>query len=673
MARTRNEVAQELKDLQAQLSAIRARIEKRGAEGKYGKPTGGEEGEIRALEAKIAKAEGQLEVMPEVQESAPSEEGKPAPTSDASDAPPTVDEVPGDPEPKTSEVDEAGNPTGQTLADMIEGLTGILSRSTDLDDTRAAIRDLISLGRNMPQGGRRRNPATGPFMASFTRPAGREKTGIAKASPERMAERAEDRKEKRAANRNKQARSIVALALEKGKGINAAMGQLKDRFGDSFADSWASSNGIRQDDNGQYRATEDVQDGIVRAAGRMTPEDKAARRQQRLDKASVSRMKRVDGADGTKPDGKISPAEEAADRAARDQRMKDRIINLEQTDVNTGERFRPDQDGNGVIDEAERAEQNRRIGNVEPTYISPRDRRRNEAFEGVGLRAPRPGETSARDVIMADSQEELDRKIGEINQKFEDQQADAAAVNERADAFEAQVPGTMEPNPQIPGQSLIVEDAMSRNIDEIMPSILDGTMSPEEGARLLGEFRDGMIGRTDTQTPEKQSRMREAFPIAPSDLSGAEGLTQGPLGDRLGSGPLAPPVAGRPIPETEEQLGGLLGQSQSEIDDMPTPFDRSQREDFPGDNSILNPSIGAQDPIDLLQRQEELKNMAPDPGFGPVSQGGQNNFLRDYFGGGGGGQPAFAQAGMMGQMVPTQLSGGQTIQYYDGMGNPIYG
>ncbi len=217
MARTRNEVAQELKDLRGQLAAIRARIEKRGAEGKYGKPTGGEEGEIRALEAKILKAEGQLEVLPEVQESAPSEEGKPAPTPDASDAPPTVDEVPGDPEPQTSEVDEAGNPTGQTVSDMVSRLERILNEGSGLDDTRGAIRDLIALGRNMPQGGRRRNPAAGPFMASFTRPAGREKTGIAKASPERMAERAEDRKEKRAANRNKQARSIVALALEKAR------------------------------------------------------------------------------------------------------------------------------------------------------------------------------------------------------------------------------------------------------------------------------------------------------------------------------------------------------------------------------------------------------------------------------------------------------------------------
>ena len=44
MARTRNEVAQELKDLQAQLSAIRAKIEKRAAEGKYGKPNEAEAG-----------------------------------------------------------------------------------------------------------------------------------------------------------------------------------------------------------------------------------------------------------------------------------------------------------------------------------------------------------------------------------------------------------------------------------------------------------------------------------------------------------------------------------------------------------------------------------------------------------------------------------------------------
>lgn len=683
MAKTRNEAQQELQDLQAQLSAIRAKIEKRGAEGKYGQPTSGEAGEIRALEAKIAKVEGQLEVLPEVQESAPSEE-KPAPTPDASDAPPTVDEVPGDPKPEISEVDEAGNPAGRTLTDMLGDLIDRLDKGgSSADDTMAAVRQLLQLGRNMPQGGRRRNPAAGPFMASFTRPAGREKTGIAKASPERIAQNIEDRKEKREANRNKQARSIVALALEKGKGVNAAMGQLKDRFGDTFADSWASSNGIRQDDNGQYRATEDVQDGIVRAAGRMTPEDKAARREQRLAKTEASRLKRMD----KNNDGVISPEEEAKDRAVRDQRMRDRIRNLEQTDVNTGERFRPDQDGNGVIDEKERAEQNQRIGNVEPTYISPRDRRRNEAFEGVGLRAPRPGETSARDVIMADSQEELDRKIGQINQDFADRDREHAAKHQRADAFEAQVPGVMEPT-YIPGQALDVEAAMSAHIDKIMPQILDGTISTEEGARQLMEIRDGVIEQTDPtpedrekimgqimdfgprpRSPEQQQQDRQqAFPIE-STLP-PDGGSQDAFGDLPPLTTMEPPVAGKPLGETEEQLSGLADQ----------PIIDPSREEPPNfilsdprfqEDSAQGPGIGSNDPLDILERQQQLKEASPD--FGPRGAQGQNNFLRDYFGGGGGGQPAFTQAGMTGQMVPTQLSGGQTIQYYDGMGNPIYG
>ncbi len=455
------------------------------------------------------------------------------------------------------------------------------------------------------------------------------------------------------------------------------MGQLKDRFGDTFANSWASSNGIREDDNGQYRATEDVQDGIVRAAGRMTPEDKAARRESRLAKTEASRLKRIDGADGTKPDGKITPEEEAADRAVRDQRMKDRIINLEQTDVNTGERFRPDTNEDGVIDEAERAEQNRRIGNVEPTYTSPRDRRRNEAFEDVGLRAPRPGETSARDVIMADTEEEYQAKVKQINEEFANRDRDAAAVRERADAFEAQVPGVMEPT-YIPGQALDVEAAMSRKIEEIMPGIMSGDISIEEGTRQLMEIRNAVTQQTDPTPADRQKLMDQAMDFGPvppdgnvdpemvQDMmrGGSLDVESGPLG----GGSMLPPVAGKPLSERDEQLGGLADQ----------PIIDPSREEPP--NFILSdprfqdpdqgPGVGSNDPLDILERQQQLKEASPD--FGPRGGQGQNNFLRDYFGGGGG-QPAFAQAGMTGQMVPTQLSGGQTIQYYDGMGNPIYG
>ena len=533
-------------------------------------------------------------------------------------------------------------------------------------DTLEAIRQLQQMANNLP-GARVSNPSFGPFMASFVRPAGREKTGIAKASPERQAQTKKDKQEKREANRSKQARSIVALALSKGKGVNAAMGQLKDRFGDSFADGWAKSNGIREDANGQFRATEDVQDGIVRAAGRMTPEDKADRRMKRLVATDQSRLRRMDGADGSKPDGVISPDEEAVDRQVRDQRMKDRVSTLEQTDAVTGEKFRPDTDGDGVIDDAERAEQNRRIGNVEPTYTSPRDKRRNEAFEGVGLRAPRPGETSAEDVYTADSQEELDQKIGAANQRFEGQQADAAAVRQRADQFESQVPGAMQPS-RVPGQAIDVEAAMNQKIEEIMPSILDGSMTSEEGARQLVQLREGVIEQTDPapadlqrlqqdsmdfgptpmSTEEAQRARQKAFPVPPSEPMGID--------PEMGGGSYLPPTPGEPIDSSEQNLRSLGGfdpiaqesdlELQNRMDQLANP-----RQDFEGDDNFFRMDA---DPTSPSPLQQQI------PG-----QQQRNNFLDSYFG-----RP---NVPLPFTATPSTLQGGQTVQFYDAMGNPIYG
>ena len=569
-------------------------------------------------------------------------------------------------EPETTPITEDGLPDVGRGASVMDFLKVLMSRLDDGggdSETIQAIRALQQMANNLP-GARVTNPLLGPFMASFVRPAGREKTGIAKASPERQAQTRKDREEKREANRSKQARSIVALSLSKGEGVNAAVGKLKDRFGDSYAESWASSNGFNKDSNGQYRATEDVQDGIVRAAGRMTPEDRASRRETRLAASQASRLKRMDK-DG---DGKISPAEEAADRTARDQRMRDRIINLEQTDVNTGERFRPDANKDGVIDEAERAEQNRRIGNVEPTYTSPRDQRRNAAFEGVGLRAPRAGETSAQDVITADSQEELDQKITQINRDFAGREQAARDVRARADAFEAQAPGVMEPS-RVPGQALDIEAAMSQKIEEIMPSILDGSMTSEEGARQLVQLREGVIEQTDPtsadlprlqqdsmdfgptpmSTDEMQRRRQQAFPIPPADPMKIE--------PEMGGTSMLPPQAGEPIDFSEQELRGLSGvdaeakQSELELQNRIDQFG-NPRKDFPGDDNLM------------LDAEQKLSN--------PFRQ--QNSFLRDFF------QPAtrpqpdmmFGPGDAM-RMTPQVLQGGQTIQYYDAMGNPIYG
>ena len=569
-------------------------------------------------------------------------------------------------EPETTPITEDGLPDVGRGASVMDFLKVLMSRLDDGggdSETIQAIRALQQMANNLP-GARVTNPLLGPFMASFVRPAGREKTGIAKASPERQAQTRKDREEKREANRSKQARSIVALSLSKGEGVNAAVGKLKDRFGDSYAESWASSNGFNKDSNGQYRATEDVQDGIVRAAGRMTPEDRASRRETRLAASQASRLKRMDK-DG---DGKISPAEEAADRTARDQRMRDRIINLEQTDVNTGERFRPDANKDGVIDEAERAEQNRRIGNVEPTYTSPRDQRRNAAFEGVGLRAPRAGETSAQDVITADSQEELDQKITQINRDFAGREQAARDVRARADAFEAQAPGVMEPS-RVPGQALDIEAAMSQKIEEIMPSILDGSMTSEEGARQLVQLREGVIEQTDPtsadlqrlqqdsmnfgptpmSTDEMQRSRKQAFPVPPADPM--------KMDPEMGGTSMLPPQAGEPIDFSEQELRGLSGvdaeakQSELELQNRIDQFG-NPRKDFPGDDNLM------------LDAEQKLSN--------PFRQ--QNSFLRDFF------QPAtrpqpdmmFGPGDAM-RMTPQVLQGGQTIQYYDAMGTPIYG
>ena len=570
---------------------------------------------------------------------------------------------------ETTPITEDGLPDVGRGASVMDFLKVLMSRLDDGggdSETIQAIRALQQMANNLP-GARVTNPLLGPFMASFVRPAGREKTGIAKASPERQAQTRKDREEKREANRSKQARSIVALSLSKGEGVNAAVGKLKDRFGDSYAESWASSNGFNKDSNGQYRATEDVQDGIVRAAGRMTPEDRASRRETRLAASQASRLKRMDK-DG---DGKISPAEEAADRTARDQRMRDRIINLEQTDVNTGERFRPDANKDGVIDEAERAEQNRRIGNVEPTYTSPRDQRRNAAFEGVGLRAPRAGETSAQDVITADSQEELDQKITQINRDFAGREQAARDVRARADAFEAQAPGVMGPS-RVPGQALDIEAAMSQKIEEIMPSILDGSMTSEEGARQLVQLREGVIEQTDPtsadlqrlqqdsmnfgptpmSTDEMQRSRQQAFPVPPADPMKIQ--------PEMGGTSMLPPQAGDPIDFSEQELRKLSGvdpaaqqaelELQNKIDQFGNP-----RKDFPGDDNLM-----------LDAEQPRSPSGLP---LGP-----QNSFLRDFF------QPAtrpqpdmmFGPGDAM-RMAPQVLQGGQTIQYYDAMGNPIYG
>lgn len=616
------------------------------------------------------------------------------------------------PEPATSPVDEAGNPenpsdrqqkTGMGIVQILGQLQNMLSESGDTDaDLMKAINAMMSYGAQMSAGGRTRNPSFGPFMASFVRPAGPEKTGIAKASPERIAEKAEDRRERREANRNKQARSIVALALEKGKGINAAMGQLKDRFGDNFATTWGNNNGVRQDDNGQFRATEDVQDGIVRAAGRMTPEDKAARREGRLAKTQKSRLKRMDGADGTKPDGKISPEEEAADRAARDQRMKDRISSLEQVDATTGEKFKPDTDGDGVIDDAERAEQNRRIGNVEPTYTSPRDKQRNEAFEGVGLRAPRAGETSAMDVVRTDSQEELDRKIGQINEDFAGRDKEAAAVRQRADQFESQVPGVMEPS-RVPGQSLDIEAAMSQKIEDIMPSILDGSMTSEEGARQLVQLREGVIEQTDPTQQDLERLQQDSMNFGPTPLSTEEQMEQRNQAFAGLRGESTLPAELQPGAVTDPMMGLQGG---SALPDRATPSDQPifdqpgtgrapiapstdslrEMEDFQRSDDALKamgdpPSMigpefdqslvtyGTQQP-DAIQENPLIPDQEPEmAGYQGGPRGGgrgvspSNDFMQRFFG-----QGQFYQPEVSLNPALTQPPA-----FYDAMGNPIYG
>lgn len=120
---------------------------------------------------------------------------------------------------------------------------------------------------------------------------------------------------------------------------------------------------------------------------------------------------------------------------------------------------------------------------------------------------------------------------------------------------------------------------------------------------------------------------------------------------------MLPPQAGEPIDFSEQELRGLSGvdaeakQSELELQNRIDQFG-NPRKDFPGDDNLM------------LDAEQKLSN--------PFRQ--QNSFLRDFF------QPAtrpqpdmmFGPGDAM-RMTPQVLQGGQTIQYYDAMGNPIYG